>query len=492
MSSKQKDKASVTILSGSLGTGKTTTLEQLVPQMEEEGDTLGVVNDKDIVNNDAEALNQVTEGEIGEVTVDCTCCGGQDKALDFLQNQMTEDGDFPYDNIFFEPTGQANSPTILEIFDEVEGTQVEQFAHTVPVAIYDEVRTESAHMSGLGAANTIVYTHNEAETAEEQEKLQENYQLFMGDLETLGKDLEKLNFVQMNDDLSLEEFRHGSWNPGFLMDTDDLGHDSFDVYSANLSPEADEELEEVIEELAETPTVRRVEAYTGDRKIDISGDQISEKQLENPSTWRISVQYESVGTPEFTSMRGMGVNPGEEMVKDIVSEVKAGSWEIPVAAENASPEQLKARFNDHLYSTDSEAIDTAFEFAKEYDSQVEEPELVEQVADRYIQDREESINQLEMDKSLERAEKIKYLGDILMFDGRFEDKELNVSLEVEEEVREEYGPEFLNLYDELDEKGEKHLESIGYRDWIENTAQRVSTYCEDGTSIEQELEVDTR
>lgn len=473
MSTENNDNTPVTILSGSLGTGKTTILEQIVPQMDEEGKTLGVVNDKDIVNNDAEALEQATEGTIGEVTVDCTCCGGQDKALEFLKQQVTEEGEFPYDNVFFEPTGQANSPTILGIFDEVEGTEVDQFAHTVPVAIYDEVRTEAAHMSGLSAANTIVYTHNEAGNLEEHQELQENYQLFMEDLKTLGKDLEELNFVQMSPELTLDELRYGSWDPSFLMETEDLGHDSFDVYSANLSPEAGEQVDEVIESLAETPTVRRVEAYTGDRKIDVSGDQISEKELENPSTWRISVQYETLGTPGFTAIRGM--NGGEEIVESMLKDVEADPWEIPVAASNASPEQLEARFNDHLYSLnrDSEAIDTAFEFAKEYDSQTDEPRLVQEVAPKYIDDRAESVETLDTEDSVQRAEALKFVSEILMLDGLYSE-EINVSRDTAEEVRTGYGEDFLGLYNGLDEEAEEHLESIDYKGFVEETASRVS------------------
>jgi len=468
------ENAQVTILSGALGTGKTTILEHLVPQMEEEGKTGGIVNDKDIINNDAETLNQLTSEEVGEVTVDCACCGAYDKVEDLLDG-LSEEG-FEYDNFFFEPTGQANAPSLLEAFEQVENAEIDQFAHTVPIALYDKVRSESAHMSGLAAANTVVYTHNSAETREQQEKLQENYQLFMEDLQNLGKDSEKVNFVQMNDGLTLDDFRQTSWNPGFMMDIEEGSHDDFEVYSANLSPETGN-LDEVIEELAEMDDVRRVEAYTGDRKIDVSGDQISEKQLDSSSSYRISVQYES---PDVASLGLMGRGPDiEDPVESKVEEVEAEPWEIPTSVGNAPAEQVKARFEDHItgLGVDSEAMDTAFELAKEYDSRVVEPELVEEVARPYIQDRMNSVKQLDASEPVERAEAVKYLGDVLMFDG-VHGEEFEAPEQVVEEVRNQYAPEFFDLYRELDEEGRQHLEDIGYDSWIEDTADRASEYVD--------------
>jgi len=80
MSTENSDPIPVTILSGCLGAGKTTTLNYLLKNASEERDVAVLVNDMGAVNIDAELVERqvtLTDGEtsVTELSNGCICCG---------------------------------------------------------------------------------------------------------------------------------------------------------------------------------------------------------------------------------------------------------------------------------------------------------------------------------------------------------------------------------------------------------------------------------
>ena len=107
-----KKKINVFILTGFLGAGKTTMLNQLLLQFENEQNVV-IENEFGKVNIDAQLVKAKYE-TVYEMTNGCICCSLDDELYDLLS--VIAPKRFEIDNLFIETTGIADVGNIITIF----------------------------------------------------------------------------------------------------------------------------------------------------------------------------------------------------------------------------------------------------------------------------------------------------------------------------------------------------------------------------------------
>jgi len=113
----EDDKIPVTILSGSLGAGKTTTLNHVLAELEDDDvDVAVVVNDMGELNVDAELVEgpvSEDEGDLVELSNGCICCQ--------LQNELAEQTgrlarEYDFDYLVVESSGVSEPAPVAQNF----------------------------------------------------------------------------------------------------------------------------------------------------------------------------------------------------------------------------------------------------------------------------------------------------------------------------------------------------------------------------------------
>lgn len=107
----------VTILTGFLGAGKTTLINYLLTQEQNEK-ILIIENEFGAINIDSALLPTSTNIEIMEMTNGCICCSVQGELTTALYelNQKRLNGTLPFDRLIIETTGLADPAPILQTF----------------------------------------------------------------------------------------------------------------------------------------------------------------------------------------------------------------------------------------------------------------------------------------------------------------------------------------------------------------------------------------
>ncbi|WP_222912814.1 GTP-binding protein [Natrinema sp. SYSU A 869] len=108
----------VTILSGGLGAGKTTTLNHLLREGGERHDIAVLVNDVGEANIDADLVENGTDlsiddGTVTELSNGCICCGLRDELDRELERLATQE---TFDYLLIEPSGISDPVPIAERF----------------------------------------------------------------------------------------------------------------------------------------------------------------------------------------------------------------------------------------------------------------------------------------------------------------------------------------------------------------------------------------
>ncbi len=109
----EKEKTPITLLAGFLGSGKTTTLQNLLTN--NEGVKIGViVNDVANVNIDSKLIsnpNVISGEETVELQNGCACCSLADELIESVR-QLTNDGERELDHIVIELSGVADPEAV--------------------------------------------------------------------------------------------------------------------------------------------------------------------------------------------------------------------------------------------------------------------------------------------------------------------------------------------------------------------------------------------
>jgi len=129
-----KPKTPVTLLSGFLGTGKTSLLKHLLEN--QEGVRIGVVvNDVAAVNIDSQLVKRYEKGlvEVAELQNGCVCCSSADDLFSAVQNIVMRSGAYSFEHIVVELSGVGEP-------EAVKRNWAIGLECTMPVALRTEVK----------------------------------------------------------------------------------------------------------------------------------------------------------------------------------------------------------------------------------------------------------------------------------------------------------------------------------------------------------------
>lgn len=164
----------VTILTGFLGSGKTTLINYLLQHNKNEKIII-IENEFGPINVDSGLLHRDTNIEIVEMTNGCICCSVQGELTDALHklHQQRIDGKIQFDRLIIETTGLADPAPILQTFfiDELirETIQLDAVIALVDcehiLMHLDEHRVAS---SQIGFADRIILTKTDRITEEQK------------------------------------------------------------------------------------------------------------------------------------------------------------------------------------------------------------------------------------------------------------------------------------------------------------------------------------
>jgi len=129
-----KPKTPVTLLSGFLGTGKTSLLKHLLEN--QEGVRIGVVvNDVAAVNIDSQLVKRYEKGlvEVAELQNGCVCCSSADDLFSAVQNVVMRSGAYSFEHIVVELSGVGEP-------EAVKRNWAIGLECTMPVALRTEVK----------------------------------------------------------------------------------------------------------------------------------------------------------------------------------------------------------------------------------------------------------------------------------------------------------------------------------------------------------------
>lgn len=129
-----KPKTPVTLLSGFLGTGKTTLLKHLLEN--QDGVRIGVVvNDVAAVNIDSQLVKRYEKGlvEVAELQNGCVCCSSADDLFSAVQNIVMRCKDYAFEHIVVELSGVGEPEAVKKNW--AIGLEC-----TMPVALRTEVK----------------------------------------------------------------------------------------------------------------------------------------------------------------------------------------------------------------------------------------------------------------------------------------------------------------------------------------------------------------
>ena len=152
----------MTILSGSLGAGKTTTLNHILSS-EQELNAAVVVNDMGEVNVDADLVERESEltqndEEIIELSNGCICCRLRGDMLDEV-GRLAEERDFEY--LFVESSGISEPIPVAQTF--ARGFEDAEFDPTGVYELDTMVSVVDAHSFWQGFDSGEVLTDDEME-----------------------------------------------------------------------------------------------------------------------------------------------------------------------------------------------------------------------------------------------------------------------------------------------------------------------------------------
>ena len=229
------------IVSGVLGSGKTTVVNRLIPGIRGKNLTTGaMVNDIGQLNVDAARI-ELDKRDITDYTSGCVCCERREDLLRTLGSMDIG----RYDVLLIEPTGAANP---LEIADTVTeyGLRLSHLVATVPVKHFNAVKTRRSLNAGLEAASVVCTSWmNGDPTKEEQVKFY---------LEQKGVRAPRIPIDRISYD-AISEMPF--WSPEVLLGSrvsHDHGHHSHEHYNRSAKPLDPsltmEETEKLLRELA--------------------------------------------------------------------------------------------------------------------------------------------------------------------------------------------------------------------------------------------------
>lgn len=122
------------LIVGFLGSGKTTFLKNLLPQLRQRGVTPQVViNDYQNAKVDAEQLRGLVE-DISAISGDCVCCGSKDELLDALQKFEHRPGRM----VVVETNGTTDSENLIEMLSLEPGLR--KFSLPIQLSVIDGQR----------------------------------------------------------------------------------------------------------------------------------------------------------------------------------------------------------------------------------------------------------------------------------------------------------------------------------------------------------------
>ncbi len=196
-------KIKTTIVTGPLGSGKTTSINKLIPGLIQKERILGLVNDVGQLNVDSSRVSLPKEDILG-YSSGCICCERKEDLEKILRQINVGD----YDSLIVEPTGAANPVEIIDtILKNDEMYFLENVISLVPVKHFNKVQNKKSFRAGLESSNIIGYTWlNE-------------------DLDNVSKFLDEIGAtkqrIEINDIFSYNSILNmGKWDISYLLEPD--------------------------------------------------------------------------------------------------------------------------------------------------------------------------------------------------------------------------------------------------------------------------------
>ncbi len=148
------EKVDTILVTGVLGSGKTTTINRLISDLDSRGKRLyGLVNDIGALNVDAERI-MLPEDRIAGYSSGCVCCERRED----LQKSLASLDQTNVDMLLVEPSGAANPIDIVETLIDDERINLKHVVTLIPVRHFDSVRSKSSFLGGLSTASVVGYT----------------------------------------------------------------------------------------------------------------------------------------------------------------------------------------------------------------------------------------------------------------------------------------------------------------------------------------------
>jgi len=333
------------VVSGVLGSGKTTTINKLLPGLGTQ--TQALVNDIGQLNLDSARI-QLPDGQTIGYSSGCVCCERRED----LEALLTAVDPAKCETLIVEPSGAANPLDIIDTILGYDQFQLQHVVSVVPVTRWDALKTKNSFLAGLDIANVIGFSWPDASKESELESF----------LDTRSA---TANRFVIDDSFSAKTLAGVTrWTPRVL-ESDLHGHEHYHTTVRPLRPGTSEsELREALEQIARKgiPRAKGVAKSAGvqfdivDNDLRVSSDATSGSSL----SYIVLIGEERL-TP-YVELLGDLVKPGEFAFAQ-ESALKGDYERVFTYYFNRIPGTSPVA--NGIVQTNFEAIDEAYTAAKE-------------------------------------------------------------------------------------------------------------------------------
>lgn len=166
----------ITIISGTLGAGKTTLILNLIKQLPESYKSVWLKNEYGDVNVDTNLINK-SNIKTKEILNGCLCCVLIGRLKDAITEIVAEHNP---DRIIIETAGTSYPYPILEEISNIQGVNIDGFINVVDVLNFEKLADKSAlAKSQAKYFDLIVFNKHEIATVEQIEKVEDEvYEIY--------------------------------------------------------------------------------------------------------------------------------------------------------------------------------------------------------------------------------------------------------------------------------------------------------------------------
>ncbi len=141
----------LTLISGTLGAGKTTLIKQLLKQKPKDEHWVLLVNEFGAIGIDGAILNEQAVADIVEIPGGCICCSSQAELTETLLNIAQNSA---ADRVIIEPTGLGEPDKIIDIFNDINLEKYYQIQSLI--SVFDASHTSLEELHSLKIMQSLV------------------------------------------------------------------------------------------------------------------------------------------------------------------------------------------------------------------------------------------------------------------------------------------------------------------------------------------------